>query len=637
MTETGSIMGTAQYLSPEQAQGHAVSAQSDLYAIGIVLYEMLTGTVPFDGDSAVTIALKQVSEPPLPPSRLNPAVAAGLEAVVLRALAKEPAQRFADADEFIAALEDGARGHGRAGRRGDDRVHAGGRRRRRGGGRLRRAARRGPRAALVAVGPARRRCSSRARSPRRCCSPARTRRPCRASSAPTSATAARTLRNDGFKPVVERVRNDAAEGHGHRARTPNPGEELEEGEEVTLTVSDGPGLKGVPDVDGPDAEAGARRGSTTRASRCASARRPRDDVAEGTRHRDRARRRHAGRGRQHGDDRRLDRARAGRRARRRRQSSLDEARGELEGAGLEVDVAARGDRATPSPTPCSARTRRGGTEVDEGSTVTLTVAEEAEQVDGARASSGLDESAAAERLSGAGLEVDVRGGAGRHAERRRQGARPVAGPGREVERGRRVTITVGRFDPDLDPDPGDTTEEPPPGGRRATSAARPTARARAGRRGEGRRPRRRALLRARRVARLGRVGARGPRRRPATRSSPSSSHRDGTWTHDGEEVALRAGRRPARLRRRLPGPARPVRRGRHGPGPARAARRARTSARASRPARCAWTSCCSRTSWPRAPACRRSASSAAAPPDAARASAGRAGSSPRGSARRSAS
>ena len=73
MTETGSIMGTAQYLSPEQAQGHAVSAASDQYAIGIVLYEMLTGKVPFDGESAVTIALKQVSEEPVPPSHYNPA------------------------------------------------------------------------------------------------------------------------------------------------------------------------------------------------------------------------------------------------------------------------------------------------------------------------------------------------------------------------------------------------------------------------------------------------------------------------------------------------------------------------------------------------------------------------------------
>jgi eukaryotic-like serine/threonine-protein kinase len=105
MTLTGSIMGTAQYLSPEQAQGHAVSAASDVYAVGIVLYELLTGSVPFDGETAVTIALKQVSVAPAPPSVLAPAVPAALDAVVLRALAKDPAQRFADADEFIAALE----------------------------------------------------------------------------------------------------------------------------------------------------------------------------------------------------------------------------------------------------------------------------------------------------------------------------------------------------------------------------------------------------------------------------------------------------------------------------------------------------------------------------------------------------
>jgi eukaryotic-like serine/threonine-protein kinase len=109
MTQTGSIMGTAQYLSPEQAQGLAVSAASDLYSIGIILYEMLTGRVPFEGESAVTIALKQVNEPPVPPSAYNPAVGPALEAVVLRSLEKHAALRFQDADEFIAALED-ARG-----------------------------------------------------------------------------------------------------------------------------------------------------------------------------------------------------------------------------------------------------------------------------------------------------------------------------------------------------------------------------------------------------------------------------------------------------------------------------------------------------------------------------------------------
>jgi beta-lactam-binding protein with PASTA domain/predicted Ser/Thr protein kinase len=105
MTLTGSIMGTAQYLSPEQAQGFAVSAASDLYSIGVILYELLTGVVPFEGESAVAIAYKQVSAEPRPPSELNPSLPPSLDAVVLRALAKDPAQRYADADELIAALQ----------------------------------------------------------------------------------------------------------------------------------------------------------------------------------------------------------------------------------------------------------------------------------------------------------------------------------------------------------------------------------------------------------------------------------------------------------------------------------------------------------------------------------------------------
>src|SRR5918998_1298679 len=110
MTETGLIMGTAQYISPEQAQGHPVDARSDLYSIGVVLYELLTGAVPFDAESPVTIALKQVSEEPVPPRVRNPAVPPALEAVVMRAIRKDPAERYQDADQFIAALENAAAG-----------------------------------------------------------------------------------------------------------------------------------------------------------------------------------------------------------------------------------------------------------------------------------------------------------------------------------------------------------------------------------------------------------------------------------------------------------------------------------------------------------------------------------------------
>jgi eukaryotic-like serine/threonine-protein kinase len=105
MTETGSIMGTAQYLSPEQAQGHAVTATSDIYSIGVMLYEMLAGRLPFEGDSAVAVALKHLSEPPTPISQLRPDVHPALEAVVMAALAKDPTQRWQSAEDLAAALE----------------------------------------------------------------------------------------------------------------------------------------------------------------------------------------------------------------------------------------------------------------------------------------------------------------------------------------------------------------------------------------------------------------------------------------------------------------------------------------------------------------------------------------------------
>ena len=105
MTEAGSIMGTAQYLSPEQARGAPVTAPSDLYSAGVVLYEMLTGKVPFTGDSAIEIAMKHVNELPAPPSALRPEIPPELDQIILRSLAKDPADRYQTAEEFIEDLE----------------------------------------------------------------------------------------------------------------------------------------------------------------------------------------------------------------------------------------------------------------------------------------------------------------------------------------------------------------------------------------------------------------------------------------------------------------------------------------------------------------------------------------------------
>jgi serine/threonine protein kinase len=104
MTEAGSIVGTAQYLSPEQARGAPVDARSDLYSLGIVLYELLTGKVPFTGDSPVEIAMKHLNELPKAPSSLRPEIPRDLDLVILRALAKDPDERYASAEEMDADL-----------------------------------------------------------------------------------------------------------------------------------------------------------------------------------------------------------------------------------------------------------------------------------------------------------------------------------------------------------------------------------------------------------------------------------------------------------------------------------------------------------------------------------------------------
>jgi eukaryotic-like serine/threonine-protein kinase len=104
LTQTGAVMGTAAYFSPEQAEGKGVDARSDIYSLGVVLYEMAVGRPPFTGDSPVAVASKHVRDHPVLPRVANPAVPAAFEAVVMKALSKNPADRYASAEELRADL-----------------------------------------------------------------------------------------------------------------------------------------------------------------------------------------------------------------------------------------------------------------------------------------------------------------------------------------------------------------------------------------------------------------------------------------------------------------------------------------------------------------------------------------------------
>ena len=105
VAETTQILGTAAYFSPEQAKGEPVDARADVYSTGVVLYELLTGRQPFRGDSPVAVAYQHVSEAPVPPSEVNETVPRSLDTVALRALAKDPFQRYQDAAGFREALD----------------------------------------------------------------------------------------------------------------------------------------------------------------------------------------------------------------------------------------------------------------------------------------------------------------------------------------------------------------------------------------------------------------------------------------------------------------------------------------------------------------------------------------------------
>ena len=105
LTTDNSVLGTAHYVSPEQTQGKELGPTSDIYSLGIVMYEAATGKVPFQGDDAITVALKQVQEQPVPPSEINPKVDPALEAIILKCMQKDPAARFQSARELNRTLK----------------------------------------------------------------------------------------------------------------------------------------------------------------------------------------------------------------------------------------------------------------------------------------------------------------------------------------------------------------------------------------------------------------------------------------------------------------------------------------------------------------------------------------------------
>jgi beta-lactam-binding protein with PASTA domain/predicted Ser/Thr protein kinase len=246
MTETGSIMGTAHYLSPEQAQGLPVDARSDLYSTGIVLYELLTGAPPFDAESPVTIALKQVSETPVPAVQRNPAVPAPLDAVVMRALRKEPAERFQDADAFIAALESAmAGGYVETVAAAEDPVEALEEEDRRNWRRIALIALIVLALAALAIGAW------------LLLTPDKTRVPDVVGK--RSGTAAQILQNRGFEVDVVPIQSDTVPEDRVAGQRPDPGTEAEEGSLVTITVSSGPGEATVPLVQGLPADEAADR------------------------------------------------------------------------------------------------------------------------------------------------------------------------------------------------------------------------------------------------------------------------------------------------------------------------------------------------------------------------------------------
>ncbi len=477
MTETGSIMGTAQYLSPEQAQGHPVSAQSDLYAIGVILWELLTGRVPFDGDTAVTVALKQVTETPPPPSAIEPRVPPALDTVVMWALEKDPARRPADADAFIAALED-VRARMADGASGQETAFI----------------------APVPVGvveeevlapppedpldPRRRTrwpwlaallllligagiAAALLLAPHRSSTP---RVPLPNVVGKDQATAATILQNAGFQPNVIRQTNGAPKDEVIK-ETPLPGQSIDKGSTVTLTVSSGPGQASVPPV------AGLSRAAAIGALKKAGFRaqvqsRPSDTIAAGQAvSTEPASGATADKGTtvlltvSSGPGKVTVHDVTG--------EQVDTARNNLMNQGLQVSVNQVVSQ-SQSPGTVLSQSPSGGTTVAKGSSVKLTVAKAPENatVPGV---TGMSESAAISAIQAAGFGVQTRDKTVTRPEQDGKVLGQSPAPGTRQRKGAQVGIVVGRFKAPPKPKPGggSTTPSTPPGGGPGTGPTPP--------------------------------------------------------------------------------------------------------------------------------------------------------------------